>query len=110
MMLPSVHSTALNCAVAAGATQAGVDTLWLPDHLLGFWHPALWSDFPAAAVTPDPDAFLDPFCVAARVQPYADGGLEHILLADMSSLACGPGDAQQAIEQLGLLIGHLRDM
>jgi phthiodiolone/phenolphthiodiolone dimycocerosates ketoreductase len=48
--------------------------------------------------------------VAAQIQPYADAGLEHVVLADMSSLACGPGDAQQAIEQLGLLISHLRDM
>jgi phthiodiolone/phenolphthiodiolone dimycocerosates ketoreductase len=67
MMLPAVQSVALNVAVAAGAAQVGVDTLWVPDHLLGFWHPGLWSEFPGAAVSPDPDAFLDPFCLAAVV-------------------------------------------
>jgi phthiodiolone/phenolphthiodiolone dimycocerosates ketoreductase len=67
MMLPCVHSVALNVMTAQAVEQMGVDSLWLPDHLLGFWHPDLWKDFAAAAAIPDPDAFLDPFCVATAV-------------------------------------------
>lgn len=67
MMLPSVHSVAMNVMTAQAVEQMGIDSLWLPDHLLGFWHPELWQEFPAAAAMPDPDAFLDPFCVATAV-------------------------------------------
>lgn len=66
-MLPSSHSVSMNAGLVQAASSLGVDSLWLPDHLLGFWHPALWPEFPAAAITPDPDAFLDPFVVAAAV-------------------------------------------
>src|SRR5262245_29293437 len=66
-MLPSAHSVALNQQLAEAAGPLGVDTLWLPDHLLGFWHPELWREFPAAQAIPDPDAFLDPFVIAAAI-------------------------------------------
>jgi len=42
-----------------------MDSVWLPDHLLGPCHPDLWSGIPASGAMADPDAFLDPFCVAA---------------------------------------------
>jgi phthiodiolone/phenolphthiodiolone dimycocerosates ketoreductase len=67
MMLPCVHSVALNVMTAQAVEQMGADSLWLPDHLLGFWHPEIWKHFPAASAIPDPDAFLDPFCVATAV-------------------------------------------
>ena len=67
MMLPCVHSVEMNVMTAQGVEQMGADSLWLPDHLLGFWHPDIWKDFPAAAAMPDPDAFLDPFVVATAV-------------------------------------------
>jgi len=66
-MLPAAQSVALNAQMAAAAAEMKIDSLWLPDHLLGFWHPELWHEFPAAAAMPDPDAFLDPFCVAAAL-------------------------------------------
>jgi len=66
-MLPCVHSVALNVMTAQAVEQMGADSLWVPDHLLGFWHPDIWKDFPAASAMPDPDAFLDPFCVATAV-------------------------------------------
>jgi phthiodiolone/phenolphthiodiolone dimycocerosates ketoreductase len=66
-MLPGVQSVELNLASAAAAAEMQADSVWLPDHLLGFWHPDVWRDFPAAQVIPDPDAFLDPFCVAGAV-------------------------------------------
>jgi len=43
----------------------GMDSIWVPDHLLGPYHPGLWSETPAAAAVPDPDTFLDPFRIAA---------------------------------------------
>jgi phthiodiolone/phenolphthiodiolone dimycocerosates ketoreductase len=47
------------------AEETGVDSVWLPDHLVGLAHPALWPDMALASVSPDPDAWYDPFaCVA----------------------------------------------
>jgi phthiodiolone/phenolphthiodiolone dimycocerosates ketoreductase len=66
-MLPSLQSIAMNDQLAQAAGSLGVDSLWVPDHLLGFWHPALWPEFPASQVMPDPDAFLDPFIVSAAI-------------------------------------------
>jgi phthiodiolone/phenolphthiodiolone dimycocerosates ketoreductase len=48
------------------AAEANVDSLWLPDHLLGCAHPALWPEMALATVSPDADAWYDPFaCIAA---------------------------------------------
>jgi phthiodiolone/phenolphthiodiolone dimycocerosates ketoreductase len=71
-MLPCVQSVELNLGTAAAAAQLQADSVWLPDHLLGFWHPEVWKDFPAAQMIPDPDAFLDPFCLAAAIGPQTD--------------------------------------
>jgi phthiodiolone/phenolphthiodiolone dimycocerosates ketoreductase len=71
-MLPGVQSVEVNLAAAAAAAQMQADSVWLPDHLLGFWHPEIWRDFPAAQAIPDPDAFLDPFCLAAAIGPTTD--------------------------------------
>jgi phthiodiolone/phenolphthiodiolone dimycocerosates ketoreductase len=49
------------------ATQAGFDSLWMPDHLLGVYHPGLWPDMPMSAASADPDAFYDPFLALALV-------------------------------------------
>jgi phthiodiolone/phenolphthiodiolone dimycocerosates ketoreductase len=71
-MLSGLQSVELNLASAAAAAELQADSVWLPDHLLGFWHPEVWRDFPAAQMVPDPDAFLDPFCVAAAIGPTTD--------------------------------------
>lgn len=47
------------------AEAMAVDSIWLPDHLLGFFHPGLWKDNPIAEVLDDPDGFYDPYCIAA---------------------------------------------
>jgi len=48
------------------AEDADVDSLWVPDHLQGCAHPALWPDMALAALSPDADAWYDPFaCIAA---------------------------------------------
>jgi phthiodiolone/phenolphthiodiolone dimycocerosates ketoreductase len=49
----------------AVAEEAEVDSVWVPDHLLGVAHPGLWRDMALASLSPDPDAWYDPFaCVA----------------------------------------------
>jgi phthiodiolone/phenolphthiodiolone dimycocerosates ketoreductase len=50
----------------SAAEEAKVDSVWAPDHLLGMAHPALWPDMALAALSPDADAWFDPFaCLAA---------------------------------------------
>jgi phthiodiolone/phenolphthiodiolone dimycocerosates ketoreductase len=52
--------------MVAVAEEAKVDSLWMPDHLLGCANPALWPDMALAALSPDADAWYDPFaCIAA---------------------------------------------
>jgi len=70
--LPTMHSMELNEQMAAAMTVVGADSLWVADHMLGVVHPSLWPETPASAVLPDPDAWLDPFCVAAVVGRQTD--------------------------------------
>ena len=37
------------------AEELEVDSVWVPDHLLGVFHPALWPDMPGSAASADPD-------------------------------------------------------
>lgn len=53
-------------AALAGAEEVGVDSFWVPDHLLGCAHPDLWPDMALASLSPDSDGWYDPFaCIAA---------------------------------------------
>ena len=63
-------------ATVARLEQAGVDSVWFPDHLLGYYHPEIWNALPcaqpAAGASPtaqrfDADAYLDPFCLTASL-------------------------------------------
>ncbi len=47
--------------------EMGADSYWAPDHILGVFHPGLWSEIPLSAMAADPDAFYDPFCYGAVV-------------------------------------------
>ena len=47
--------------------EMGADSYWAPDHILGVFHPGLWSEIPLSALAADPDAFYDPFCYGAVV-------------------------------------------
>lgn len=67
MTLPTMMSLALNEPMLQAADACGMDSIWVPDHFLGVMHPELWSEFPASAMITDPDAWLDPFCVAAAL-------------------------------------------
>jgi phthiodiolone/phenolphthiodiolone dimycocerosates ketoreductase len=52
--------------MVALAEEAKVDSLWVPDHLLGCAPPALWPEMALASLSPDADAWYDPFaCIAA---------------------------------------------
>ncbi len=51
--------------MVAFAEDANVDSVWVPDHLLGCAHPALWPDMAMSSVSPNADAWYDPFaCIA----------------------------------------------
>lgn len=52
--------------------QVGFDSYWAPDHILGVFHPGLWSDIPLSDLAADPDAFYDPFVYGARVGTMTD--------------------------------------
>ncbi len=52
--------------------QVGFDSYWAPDHLLGVFHPGLWSEVPLSTIAADPDAFYDPFCYGAVVGTMTD--------------------------------------
>lgn len=72
LLLPTMQSIDVNRAALGAAEQVGVDDVWVLDHMMGLTHPAIWPLFPASAALPDPDALLDPFCVAAALGPTTD--------------------------------------
>jgi phthiodiolone/phenolphthiodiolone dimycocerosates ketoreductase len=56
------------CRTVLHAYEAmGLDSVWLPDHLMGSADPRLWPEIPASSVIPDPDGWFDPFCVAGAL-------------------------------------------
>jgi phthiodiolone/phenolphthiodiolone dimycocerosates ketoreductase len=67
-----MQSLDVNRFALRAAEQVGVDDVWVLDHMMGLTHPAIWPRFPAAQALPDPDALLDPFCVAASLGPTTD--------------------------------------
>jgi phthiodiolone/phenolphthiodiolone dimycocerosates ketoreductase len=72
LLLPTMLSLDVNRAALGAAEQVGVDDVWVLDHMMGLTHPAIWPRFPAAQAIPDPDALLDPFCVAAALGPTTE--------------------------------------
>jgi phthiodiolone/phenolphthiodiolone dimycocerosates ketoreductase len=64
-MLPSMHPLESNLETLRMAEAIDADSVWTPDHLLGFYHPDLWSENPLSQFVDDPDCWLDPFCVSA---------------------------------------------
>lgn len=41
------------------------DSLWIPDHLLGLFHPEVYAEIGWSEFIPDPDGFFDPFLLCA---------------------------------------------
>ena len=72
LTLPTLHSIELNEQVARAMAALGAESVWVADHMLGVVHPSLWAETPASTVLPDPDAWLDPFCVAAVLGRQTD--------------------------------------
>jgi phthiodiolone/phenolphthiodiolone dimycocerosates ketoreductase len=72
LLLPTVQSIEVNASALRVAEQLGVDDVWVLDHMMGLTHPQIWPEFPASQALPDPDALLDPFCVAAALGPTTD--------------------------------------
>jgi phthiodiolone/phenolphthiodiolone dimycocerosates ketoreductase len=67
-----MHSVELNIQFLQGLGTLDIDSVWVPDHMLGIAHPALWTDIPASAMLPDPDGWLDPFCLAALASRHTN--------------------------------------
>lgn len=65
LLVSPVHPFESCRTMLALAEEAGVDSLWLPDHLVGLAHPVLWRDMALAELSPDPDAWYDPFACTA---------------------------------------------
>jgi phthiodiolone/phenolphthiodiolone dimycocerosates ketoreductase len=66
LLVAPMHPFASIRMMVAVAEEAKVDSLWLPDHLLGCANPSLWADMALASLSPDADAWYDPFaCIAA---------------------------------------------
>jgi phthiodiolone/phenolphthiodiolone dimycocerosates ketoreductase len=59
-IVPPFASIAKN---AQRSEAAGADTIWFPDHVMGFWPQSLWTPdlTPLARLQPNPHAFFDPF-------------------------------------------------
>ena len=52
--------------------EMGVDSYWAPDHILGVFHPGLWSEMSMSSIAADPDGFYDPFVYGARIATMTD--------------------------------------
>ncbi|MUL63794.1 oxidoreductase [Mycobacterium sp. CBMA 234] len=66
MPMHPIESCRTVLAVAEAVT---ADSVWVPDHLVGIAHPALWPDMALSALSPDTDAVYDPFvCLAIMGQ------------------------------------------
>ncbi|MAG31980.1 MAG: LLM class flavin-dependent oxidoreductase [Deltaproteobacteria bacterium] len=61
--MPGVYPLESNEDYLRLGEQIGASAVWVPDHLLGIYHPELWADEPYAEVVPDPDGYFDPFCM-----------------------------------------------
>ncbi|MBW2271082.1 MAG: LLM class flavin-dependent oxidoreductase [Deltaproteobacteria bacterium] len=48
------------------------DSLWVPDHLLGTYHPSLWQKSAWRELVHDSDGWFDPYCLLARLSNTTD--------------------------------------
>ena len=54
------------------AREARLDSLWIPDHLWGVFHPALWSRMTYGDAGSSPDAWADPLVLAGLLAGRTD--------------------------------------
>jgi phthiodiolone/phenolphthiodiolone dimycocerosates ketoreductase len=71
-VLPSFYPPALLETSIDDAHAAGLDSLWVSDHMLGLFHPDLFPEVGFAELVSDPDALFDPFCVCAWAARHTD--------------------------------------
>ncbi|BBY82223.1 LLM class flavin-dependent oxidoreductase [Mycolicibacterium pulveris] len=72
LLVTPMHPMVSIQAMLAVAEEAKADSVWLPDHLLGCAHPALWPEMAMAPVSPDADAWYDPFACLAVLGQLSD--------------------------------------
>lgn len=65
IVLPPFHPSAVVEMTLDAAQEIGADSLWVPDHMLGIFHPELYAETGLAEIVPDPDGLFDPFCLCA---------------------------------------------
>ena len=56
----------------AAAEELGVDSFWVPDHLLGVANPTIWPDMTLGPLQADSDAWFDPFVSIAAIGTASD--------------------------------------
>ena len=54
----------------AAAEELGVDSFWVPDHLLGVANPTIWPDMTLGPLQPDSDAWFDPIVSIAALPAW----------------------------------------
>ena len=54
------------------AEELEVDSVWVPDHLLGVFHPALWPDMSGSVASADPDSWYDSFVCLGAIGQESD--------------------------------------
>src|SRR5215212_5940721 len=72
LLLAPMHPFESYRSMVSVGEEADVDSLWVPDHLLGCAHPALWPDMALASLSPDADAWYDPFACLAVIGHQSD--------------------------------------
>src|SRR6201988_1193134 len=72
LLVAPMHPFESYRAMVAAAEEANLDSVWVPDHLLGCAHPALWRDMALASLSPDADAWYDPFACLAVIGRESD--------------------------------------
>lgn len=65
IVLPPFYPSALLDMTLDAAHSIGADSLWLFDHMLGIFHPDLYTETGFAELVPDPDGLFDPYCMCA---------------------------------------------
>ena len=54
------------------AEASGADSFWVPDHMLGWFHPGLYQDMSISDMSPHPDGWYDPYLVLASLSQKTD--------------------------------------
>src|SRR4029453_17799260 len=67
-----MHPLEGNTMLLQLAESMRADSLWAPDHILGVFHPELWSEMAYSSLAADPDAFYDPWVLGGVLGQLTD--------------------------------------